>query len=244
MPCSIEGCERKPYAKGICEMHRKRIATHGDPSVVKVREPITPHCSVEGCGRKHNAKGFCVPHYHRWRKYGNPLGKASRSQPGDIAIDHSGYRRAKTENDGWRQEHRLIMEGIIGRRLRRNETVHHKNGIRHDNHPNNLELWVKTQPAGQRASDLVEWAWSIILDYGGLTQLMKGNQGGPTPLQRANPALSHPLLQQHSEPPICPAIQCEVSHRCLPPLHYALSAPGGAHPGDPEAAVIPLPSGS
>jgi len=49
------------------------------------------------------------------------------------------------------------MEQILGRLLLPNETPHHKNGNRQDNRPENLELWVKVQPAGQRVSDLIAY---------------------------------------------------------------------------------------
>lgn len=58
------------------------------------------------------------------------------------------------------------MEDMLGRFLLPGENVHHKNGVKHDNSPENLELWVTTQPSGQRASDLVEWAYQIIQLYG------------------------------------------------------------------------------
>lgn len=38
------------------------------------------------------------------------------------------------------QEHRLVMEGIVGRELRPDETVHHINGNTTDNRPENLQL--------------------------------------------------------------------------------------------------------
>lgn len=61
------------------------------------------------------------------------------------------------------KEHRYVMSQMLGRSLRPNEEVHHINGVRHDNRPENLELWVTSQPSGQRPIDLVNWA-KMILD--------------------------------------------------------------------------------
>ena len=63
-------------------------------------------------------------------------------------------------------EHRIVMEGVLGRELLPGENVHHVNGVRNDNRPENLELWVTSQPSGQRPEDLVAWAHEILRRYG------------------------------------------------------------------------------
>lgn len=65
----------------------------------------------------------------------------------------------------YRFQHVVVMEETLGRPLEAGENVHHKNGNRSDNRPENLELWVTAQPSGQRPEDLVAYAKEILERY-------------------------------------------------------------------------------
>lgn len=130
-------------------------------------------CTLEICNKKHKSRGYCERHYRNFLKYGDPEAvpfrvsreKGYREKTSNGYIRVYGYTDHPKNDKGRVYEHVLVMEEQLGRYLLPGENVHHKNGDRTNNAPENLELWVVSQPSGQRPEDLVAWAKEILARY-------------------------------------------------------------------------------
>ena len=74
-------------------------------------------------------------------------GENSPNWKGGRVRDKHGYIRIRTPRhpanvDGYVFEHRLVMERYLGRLLKPDEVVHHRNGVKDDNRLENLSLEV------------------------------------------------------------------------------------------------------
>jgi hypothetical protein len=107
---------------------------------------------------------------------GHWRGGRTRHKRGYIMVLSPDHPRAGTAGR-YVFEHILVMEEILGRYLLPGENVHHLNGVKDDNRPENLELWTSPQPVGIRAADAVAWALEIIARYGDETP--QKEEGGP-----------------------------------------------------------------
>lgn len=184
--CDVFVCER-PLGRypqtGLCDAHyqrRRKGKTLDAPIAGRRRKLDIPStCTVQGCDSPHWVSDFCQFHYHRnW--HGRPLREPRRWNeriPGvTTRKTKQGYVHVwlpdhpAAHAPGFLCEHRWVMEQHLGRMLLPSETVHHKNGVRHDNRIENLELWVSVQPAGQRPEDLVAHARYLLAMYGDLSE--------------------------------------------------------------------------
>jgi hypothetical protein len=204
--CEAPDCDRKVYARKLCERHYRQLLRRG-----RLRaDPVPAECAVDGCARRAVTRGWCHGHYLRWSRTGDvrpdlPLARRKVSDcqiDGCSAVTH-GHGLCRTHlrrlevlgtpapeqpvrspgDAGWitvcvpadlrhlsggaphMLEHRFVMAVILDRPLRPGESVHHRNGDRLDNRPENLELWSKRQPAGQRVADKLAFAYELIADY-------------------------------------------------------------------------------
>ena len=104
-----------------------------------------------------------IPLDHPFRK--NKNGEGNIDVMGYKTITVKGHPNQMDER-GRIREHIYVVSNHLNRPLMKGESVHHKNGIRDDNRIENLELWSKSQPAGQRVEDKIAWAKEFLLSYG------------------------------------------------------------------------------
>lgn len=116
--------------------------------VAKAKPPVIKQCEV--CGKELRLKPsqagirYCSKICDGIGRTKRPLDREHNGRP--ARMDDKGYVMVYQPDhpnksfSGWQYEHRLVVENVIGRYLRTDEAVHHINGVKHDNRPENLEV--------------------------------------------------------------------------------------------------------
>jgi hypothetical protein len=113
----------------------------GEMAVYRCRLPAKQFCSRKCLAEFQSRPGWG----------GRPRLDTPKIHPSGYALVYVGrIGQGRTGRSIYRPEHRVVMEEVLGRKLLNTEFVHHLNGVKTDNRPGNLEVWIRRHPAGQR----------------------------------------------------------------------------------------------
>lgn len=178
--CSFPNCRNFHNSNGLCRAHRIQQQKNQDLKPLRNLSPrgdmVGQLCEFTDCGRPAANKNFCHTHASQLRRFGDrsrlkPIRevKGFTVKDGYILLHGNQYKsHPNVTKQGTILEHVFVMSNHLGRPLLPHENVHHKNGVKDDNRLENLELWSKSQPPGQRVSDKVAWAKEILALYDNL----------------------------------------------------------------------------
>ena len=158
--------ESRKISCSCCERNGLILACFNPPLCIKCDRLKKEKNNPELCTKRKNY----LRTYSRKKKGKNiddPIRKSKgwwKESNGYIMTYKKGHPNSNT-NDCIKM-HTLVMSEHLGRPLGKNENVHHINGIKDDNRIENLELWHRGQPPGQRLDEKIEWAKNFLKEYG------------------------------------------------------------------------------
>ena len=109
-------------------------------------------CKHPGCEQttEKGGKGYCGMHAQRVRRYGDPdyvtPFEMWRKNNRDAQLRRFATVKADTYRKLYgRHEHRAVAEALVGRPLKADEHVHHRDGNKHNNAPHNLVVLTRRE---------------------------------------------------------------------------------------------------
>lgn len=138
--CAVENCINRKTRLGYCNTHYARLL-RGKP----LDEPINYRnnsflCIIEGCNKKRSSKKYCDGHHKRFKK-GKPLEEPFQIHKRGVitGLSDGGYIKVRIDGIS-KAEHVWMAINALGKDLPKGVEVHHINGIRWDNRPENLVI--------------------------------------------------------------------------------------------------------
>lgn len=116
------------------------------------------HCNVPGCLKIKDSFGMCGMHYRRHKRHGDVNFVTSEEQR-RILRRAADPRLGQVKKHVYkkflgRHEHRVVAEKTLGRPLLKGEIVHHIDGNKHNNNPENLKVMTQSQHIAEHREEM------------------------------------------------------------------------------------------
>lgn len=136
IPCVPLSEKRKAFER---DRHRR------NPQRGKRHEKVCPTCEEPFLGTK--CQRYCTRRCYMLDRMRTARKCRIKAGSGYIFIRDPESPMANVS--GYVREHRHVMAQVLGRPLEKHEHVHHRNGVKDDNRPENLELVLRSPHRGE-----------------------------------------------------------------------------------------------